>query len=150
MRIVIQRVRHASVSIEGHLHASIGPGLLVLVGVECGDQPQDADWLAAKTLQLRIFEDDAGKMNRSLREVNGEILVISQFTLLASSRKGNRPGYTRSALPAEAIPLYEHYLKALAQQNDKPVAAGIFGADMQVELTNDGPVTLILDSRLRE
>lgn len=150
MRIVIQRVRHASVSIEGEVHGSIGQGLLVLVGVENGDTIDDALWLADKTVALRIFNDENGVMNRSVIDIGGEVLSISQFTLTASTRKGNRPSHIRAAGHELATQLYEAYTDRVQQRLGRPVPTGVFGADMQVELLNDGPVTIIIDSRLRE
>ncbi len=150
MRIVIQRVRHASVSIEGEVHGSIGQGLLVLVGVENGDTIDDARWLADKTVALRIFNDENGVMNRSVIDIGGEVLSISQFTLTASTRKGNRPSYIRAAGHELATQLYEAYTDRVQQRLGRLVPTGVFGADMQVELLNDGPVTIIIDSRLRE
>ena len=150
MRIVIQRVQRAAVDIDGQRHSEIGHGLLVLVGVAQGDTLDDVHWLAAKTAQLRIFNDDAGVMNRSVTDVDGSILAVSQFTLTASTRKGNRPSYIHAAGHDLAIPLYEAYCDELAQLTGKPTGRGVFGADMQVSLVNDGPVTIIIDSRLRE
>ncbi len=150
MRIVIQRVLRASVSIDGATHSTIGPGLLVLVGVETGDTEADARWLADKTAALRIFPDDNGVMNRSVTDAGGELMAVSQFTLTASTRKGNRPSYIRAAAPDTSLPLYSDYCRILAERTGYPVATGVFGADMKVELVNDGPVTIIIDSRLRE
>lgn len=150
MRLVIQRVSRASVSISGELRASIGPGLMVLVGVAEGDTPDDARWLAAKTVAMRIFPDEAGVMNRSVIDTGGDILAVSQFTLNASTRKGNRPSYIRAAGHDLAIPLYELYSSECGRLTGHEVRTGVFGADMQVELINDGPVTIIIDSRLRE
>lgn len=150
MRLVVQRVSGASVSIGGSEYSRIGRGLLVLVGVENGDTPDDVAWLAAKTASLRVFPDDAGVMNRSVIDVGGDVLAVSQFTLLASTRKGNRPSYIRSASHELAVPLYESYCNALKNSIIGRVATGVFGADMQVELVNDGPVTIIIDSKLRE
>lgn len=150
MRIVIQRVTHASVSIGGELHSSIGPGLMVLVGVAGGDTADDAVWLAAKTVAMRIFADDAGVMNRSVADTGGDVLAVSQFTLNASTRKGNRPSYIRAAGHDVAVPLYELYCAEVSRLLGRPTATGVFGADMQVELVNDGPVTIIVDSKLRE
>lgn len=150
MRIVVQRVTEASVSIGGALHSRIGAGLLVLVGVEQGDTPADALWLADKTVALRIFSDDAGVMNRSVIDVGGQVLAVSQFTLTASTRKGNRPSYIRAAGHDLAVPLYEAYCTRVSEKLAAPVAKGVFGADMQVALVNDGPVTIIIDSKLRE
>ena len=150
MRIVIQRVTSASVSIEGNTVASIGPGLLILVGVEQGDSDSDAAWLASKTANLRIFDDAAGMMNLSVKDVAGEMLAVSQFTLTASTRKGNRPSYYRAAGHELAVPLYEKYCDLLAEECGKAVQKGVFGANMQVQLVNDGPVTIIMDSKLKE
>lgn len=150
MRIVIQRVSEASVSIDGAIKSSIGVGLMVLVGVEQGDTEADADWLAAKTAALRIFPDSEGVMNRSVIDCGGEILAVSQFTLTASTRKGNRPSYVRAAGHELAVPLYERYCQELQRLTGRPTAMGVFGADMQVALINDGPVTIIIDSRLKE
>ncbi len=150
MRLVIQRVQRASVTIDNQMVASIKAGLMILVGVENGDTEQDAAWLAAKTANMRIFNDEAGVMNRSVQEVNGELLAVSQFTLTASTRKGNRPAYIRAAGHETAIPMYEKYCELLAAECGRPVQRGVFGADMQVELINDGPVTIIIDSKLKE
>lgn len=150
MRAVLQRVRQASVAIAGPVRGQIGRGLLVLVAVEESDTAEDIEWLAGKIVRLRIFPDDAGLMNRSVQDIGGEILVISQFTLFASTKKGNRPSYLRSAKPEVAVPLYEQFKSRLAQDLGRPVATGEFGADMQVSLVNDGPVTLIIDSKNRE
>ncbi len=150
MRIVIQRVRHASVTVDNQAVSAIGQGLLVLVGVENGDTPADAEWLAAKTVALRIFDDADGVMNRSVLDIGGEVLAVSQFTLTASTRKGNRPSYIRAARGEEANTLYETYCQLVADRIGRPVGRGIFGADMQVSLLNDGPVTIIIDSRMRE
>jgi D-tyrosyl-tRNA(Tyr) deacylase len=150
MRAVIQRVSTANVSIENKIVGSIQQGLLVLLAIEETDGDDDLLWLSGKITRLRIFNDDAGLMNRSVMELNGGILLISQFTLFASTRKGNRPSYTRAARPEIAIPLYEKFIAQLTTDLGKPIQTGRFGADMQVSLTNDGPVTLIIDSRLRE
>jgi D-tyrosyl-tRNA(Tyr) deacylase len=150
MRAVIQRVSQASVVIEGSTKGSIGLGLVVLLAVEDADTPEDVEWLSGKIVRLRVFPDDNGVMNRSVQEAGGGILLISQFTLFASTRKGNRPSYSRSARPEIAIPLYDSFLRKLSEDLGKPVEAGEFGADMQVSLTNDGPVTIIMDSKLRE
>lgn len=150
MRIVIQRVTSASVSIEGNTVASIGSGLLILVGVEQGDSDSDAAWLASKTANLRIFDDAAGVMNLSVKDVVGELLAVSQFTLTASTRKGNRPSYYRAAGHELAVPLYEKFCDLLADECGKAVQKGVFGANMQVQLVNDGPVTIIMDSKLKE
>ena len=150
MRLVIQRVKKASVSIGGKEVSSIGKGLLVLVGVENGDTEEDMRWLVGKTVGLRIFDDDEGVMNRSVMDIGGDILAVSQFTLTASTRKGNRPSYIRAAGHDLAVPLYEKYCEALSTALGKEVGRGVFGADMQVSLLNDGPVTIIIDSRLKE
>lgn len=150
MRIVIQRVTQASVSVEPDYVRSIGKGLMILVGVERGDTADDIEYAARKTAMLRVFNDEAGVMNHSVTEINGELLAISQFTLLASTRKGNRPSYLRSAGGYEARDLYEAYCRRLAELAGREVKQGIFGADMAVELINDGPVTIIIDSRLCE
>ena len=150
MRAVIQRVSHASVSIGGNIQGQIARGLLVLLAVEDSDTADDIEWLSGKIVRLRIFPDDEGLMNRSVQEVGGEILLISQFTLFASTKKGNRPSYTRSARPEIAVPLYEQFKTRLRLDLGKPVQTGEFGADMQVTLVNDGPVTIIIDSKTRE
>lgn len=150
MRIVIQRVARASVTIDGTLHSSIGAGLMILVGVENGDTDEDVRWLTAKTASLRIFPDEQGVMNRSVTDCGGDVLAVSQFTLTASTRKGNRPSYIRAARHDLAVPLYEMYCCELGQIIGRKVQKGVFGADMAVELINDGPVTIIIDSKLRE
>ena len=150
MRLVIQRVSEASVTVEGECISSIGRGLLVFVGVENGDTEQDAAWLAAKTAALRIFDDEEGVMNRSVVDVDGGLLAVSQFTLTASTRKGNRPSYIRAAGHGLAVPLYERFCQLLSEAAGRPVQRGMFGADMKVRLLNDGPVTIIIDSRLKE
>ena len=150
MRALIQRVSQAEVSIDGHTHCSIGNGLLVFVGVEHSDTAEDAAWLASKVAALRIFDDASGVMNLDLRQAGGEALVVSQFTLHASTRKGNRPSYIRSAREDVAVPLYENFVHALESALARGVARGVFGADMQVGLVNDGPVTIWIDSRSRE
>ena len=150
MRLVIQRVSEASVTVDGECIASIGRGLLILAGVENGDTEQDAAWLAAKAAALRIFDDEDGVMNRSVVDVDGGLLAVSQFTLTASTRKGNRPSYIRAAGHELAVPLYERFCQLLSDASGRPVQRGIFGADMKVRLLNDGPVTIIIDSRLKE
>lgn len=150
MRIVIQRVREAAVAIGGVTVSSIGPGLLVLVGVREGDTLDDVAWLVKKTVNLRIFNDEAGVMNRSVLDTGGEVLAVSQFTLNASTRKGNRPSYVHAAGHEVAVPLYNAYCDQLDQALGKRVGRGVFGADMQVTLVNDGPVTIIIDSVLKE
>ena len=147
MRILMQRVSSASVTINGVIHSSIGPGLLVLVGVEDADGPQDAEWLAGKTARMRIFSDAAGLMNASVQDTGGDVLVVSQFTLHAATKKGNRPSFIRAARPEKAIPLYQSYCQNLEAILGKPVPTGVFGADMQVSLVNDGPVTIWMDSK---
>lgn len=150
MRAVIQRVSAASVAVTGRLTGSIQNGLLVLLAVEETDTAADLEWLTGKIVRLRIFNDDDGLMNHSVQEVAGEILVVSQFTLFASTKKGNRPSYTRSARPEIAVPMYEQFITRLAQDLGKPVQTGEFGAHMDVNLVNDGPVTIIIDSKSRE
>jgi D-tyrosyl-tRNA(Tyr) deacylase len=150
MRAVIQRVSEASVKIEGRSVSQIGCGLLVLLGVEEGDTADDVAWLSGKVAKLRIFSDPEGKMNQSVTEAGGEIIVVSQFTLHASTKKGNRPSFLKSAAPAVSEPLYEQFCAALERETTKPVGRGIFGADMKVALVNDGPVTILIDSRARE
>lgn len=147
MRVVLQRVLSASVSIEGIVYSRIGKGMLLLTGFEATDTSEDLQWLCDKIVQLRIFSDEAGKMNVSVQEIQGELLVVSQFTLFASTRKGNRPSFIQAAPPLLAETLYQQFITALEKALNKPVATGVFGADMQVELLNDGPVTLILDSK---
>lgn len=150
MRTVIQRVSRASVTIDGRVESAIGTGLLILLGIEPADTPEDIAWLSGKISRLRVFGDDAGLMNRSVQEVGGGVLVVSQFTLFASTKKGNRPSFTEAARPEIAIPLYEAFLRQLGADVGQPVAAGRFGADMKVELVNDGPVTIWIDSKRRE
>jgi len=150
MRVVIQRVQNASVSIEKKLFSSIEKGLLILVGIEEADNAEDIDWLCRKIIDLRIFADTEGKMNLSVKDVDGDILVISQFTLHASTKKGNRPSYLKAAKPETAIPLYESFTTVLSNLYQKPVKTGVFGADMQVSLVNDGPVTICIDSKNKE
>ena len=150
MRAVIQRVASAGVTIDGRTTAQSGPGLLVLLGIAAGDTPADGDWLARKIAALRIFPDGEHRMNRSVVDAGGEVLVVSQFTLIASTRKGTRPSFNDAAPPPEAIPLYETFLGQMENALGRPVTCGEFGASMQVALVNDGPVTLVIDSRLRE
>jgi len=150
MRVVIQRVSHASVTIGGRIKAAIGSGLLVLVGIEDADKTDDSTWLSGKIVNLRIFNDDAGVMNLSVKEISGDILLISQFTLHAETKKGNRPSYIRASKPEHAIPLYRQMIDQLGKELGKPVLTGEFGADMKVELLNDGPVTIWIDSKNRE
>lgn len=150
MRVVIQRVSKASVTIDNQLKASIGQGLLILVGIEDADTEEDITWLCAKITNLRIFGDDDGLMNKSLLDIDGALLVVSQFTLFASTKKGNRPSYLRSARPDIAIPLYERFVAQLSEAAQRTVQTGEFGADMKVELLNDGPVTIVIDSKNRD
>jgi len=150
MRLVIQRVSEASVTIEGTVNGAIGRGLLVLIGIEAADTNEDVDWLVQKTVSMRIFPDAEGKMNCSLADINGEMLVISQFTLHASTKKGNRPSFIQAARPEQAIPLYESFIAKCNEAGVSSVKTGIFGADMKVALVNDGPVTITIDSKNRE
>ena len=150
MRAVVQRVREASVSVEGQTIGAIGPGLLVLCGITGTDGEMDRDWLARKIVSLRILNDEEGVMNRSLGEVGGALLAVSQFTLFASTRKGARPSYSAAAPPEIAAPMFASFVQALERESGRPVATGQFGADMKVSLVNDGPVTIWLDSALRE
>lgn len=150
MRTVIQRVSHASVTIDGTCKSKIGRGLLVLVGVEDVDSQEDVDWLCGKIVNLRIFNDENGVMNRSVRDIDGEILVISQFTLFAATKKGNRPSYIRASKPDIAVPLYESFCTTLREALGKEIGTGRFGADMKVELLNDGPVTICIDTKNKE
>jgi D-tyrosyl-tRNA(Tyr) deacylase len=147
MKLVIQRVSKASVTIEGEKVASIENGLLILLGIVNEDSSEDIKWLSNKTVNLRIFADGEGVMNKSLKDTNGDIIVVSQFTLHASTKKGNRPSYIKAAKPEVAIPLYKSFLKQLESDLGKPVQTGAFGADMKVELINDGPVTIIMDTK---
>jgi len=146
MRLVIQRVREAQVTVEGQVTGQIGPGLLVLVGFAPTDAPASLAWMGRKLVQLRIFGDANGQMNRSVLDTGGQVLVVSQFTLLADARKGNRPSYSGAAPPPVAEPLYQQFVALVAAELGQPVPTGIFGADMQVSLVNDGPVTIVLDS----
>ena len=150
MRAVVQRVAEASVTIKGQIRGAIQAGLLILLAVEEADTPEDIEWLSGKIVRLRIFSDDQGMMNRSLQEAGGDILLISQFTLFASTKKGNRPSYSRAARPEIAVPLFEAFTRKLSEDLGKPVQTGEFGADMKVSLVNDGPVTVIIDSKNRE
>jgi D-tyrosyl-tRNA(Tyr) deacylase len=150
MRLLIQRVKNASVEIDGKIKSSINRGLLLFIGIEEADNAEDIDWLCAKVSKLRIFNDENDVMNLSISEINGEFLVISQFTLHAMTKKGNRPSYIRAARPEQAIPLYEKFLLKLANESGLKVYSGEFGADMQVSLINDGPVTILIDSKNRE
>lgn len=150
MRVVVQRVTSASVNIGGRPKSSIGKGLLVLLGIGPDDNSTDADWLVKKVAQLRVFDDESGVMNLSVGDVDGEVLIVSQFTLMASYKKGNRPSYIHAAHPTLAIPLYEYFCKKMSQTIGKEVGTGEFGADMQVSLVNDGPVTICMDSKYPE
>ena len=150
MRVVVQRVKRASVTIGGELHSSIGRGLLILLGVEESDELSELEWLVKKCANLRIFDDENGVMNRSLLDVGGEAMVVSQFTLLASTKKGNRPSYIRAAGHEGAVPMYEAFCRRFSEEIGQQVATGVFGADMQVELVNDGPVTIWMDTKNKE
>lgn len=150
MRVVIQRVSEASVTIDGKVHAKIGKGLLVLVGIEDADGQDDIAWISSKMVQLRVFDDENGVPNISVKDIDSEIMLISQFTLHASTKKGNRPSYIRASKPVAAVPLYEKLIKQIENDLGKPIATGVFGADMQVGLLNDGPVTIIMDTKQRE
>lgn len=150
MRAVIQRVSRASVTADGVFRASIGNGLLVLAGIEDADTPEDISWLSSKIVNLRIFNDANGVMNESVLDQNGDIILVSQFTLHASTKKGNRPSYIRASKPDIAIPLYEKLVLQLSSDLGKPVGTGVFGADMKVDLLNDGPVTIVIDTKNRE
>lgn len=150
MIAVIQRVTEASVTIENKINASIDSGLLVLIGIEDADVQEDIDWLAQKIVNLRIFNDETGVMNISVKDNGGDIIVVSQFTLHASTKKGNRPSYLKASKPDVAIPLYENFVQTISTQLGKPVQTGIFGADMKVNLLNDGPVTIIIDTKNRQ
>jgi D-aminoacyl-tRNA deacylase len=150
MRVVIQRVSQASVTIHNNIRASIGKGLLVLVGIEDADKQEDIEWISNKIVQLRIFDDSAGVMNCSIKETGGDIILVSQFTLQAATKKGNRPSYIRASKPDVAIPVYEKLMMQLEKDLGKPIGTGIFGADMKVALVNDGPVTIVIDSKNKE
>jgi D-tyrosyl-tRNA(Tyr) deacylase len=150
MRLVIQRVSSASVKVDGSVVSEIGNGLLILAGIEDADSAEDIDWLVKKVCQLRIFSDSEGVMNLSVQDVSGEMIVVSQFTLHASTKKGNRPSYIRAARPETAIPLYEKLVSEFSETLGKPIGTGIFGAHMEVSLVNDGPVTIIIDSKNKE
>ncbi|UKJ08479.1 D-aminoacyl-tRNA deacylase [Solitalea lacus] len=150
MRAVIQRVSEASVKIDGIIKGEIKTGFMVLLGIEEADTQEDVEWLSQKIANMRVFGDENGLMNKSLADVSGNVLLISQFTLFASTKKGNRPGFTRSAKPEKAIPLYEYFIKSLEMLLNKKVATGEFGADMKVSLVNDGPVTITMDTKNKE
>lgn len=150
MRLIIQRVKSASVTIENSIFSSINSGLMVLVGIEDADDENDADWLTQKLINMRIFSDSDGKMNLSVKDTKGEILIVSQFTLHASTQKGNRPSFIKAARPEKAIPLYEYFIKKINLELGSACKTGVFGADMKVELINDGPVTIFIDSKNKE
>ena len=150
MRIIIQRVRNASVTINGQLHSSIGQGMMILVGIEDADNEEDIAFLVKKVAAMRIFDDENGVMNLSVMDIGGEVLVVSQFTLHASTKKGNRPSYIKAAKPDISVPLYERFCEELSTALGKPVKTGVFGADMQCALINDGPVTIFMDSKNKE
>ena len=150
VRAVIQRVSEATVRVDGEVAGSIGPGMLVLLGVEREDTEHDRDWLAERLLKIRIFEDEEGRMNRNILDAGGQTMVVSQFTLFGSIKKGSRPSYNRAADPAEAIPLYESFVEKMSSLLGSEVATGVFGAEMKVDLSNDGPVTLVIDSKNKE
>lgn len=150
MKVVIQRVSKASVTVDEKITANIQKGLLVLIGIEDADTQEDIDWLVGKIIKMRIFGDENDVMNCSVQDIDGDIIVVSQFTLHASTKKGNRPSYIKASKPEFAIPMYENFVKALEKEFQKKVQTGIFGADMKVSLLNDGPVTIVMDSRNRE
>lgn len=150
MRVVIQRVQHASVTINGTIKSAIKQGLLILVGIEDRDTEEDADWLCHKITGLRVFDDEEGVMNRSIMDIHGEMLVVSQFTLMASYKKGNRPSYIRASKHEHAVPLYEYFCNTLSHTLGRTIGTGEFGADMKVELLNDGPVTICMDTHNKE
>lgn len=150
MRVIIQRVNHASIKIQNQVHSEIQKGLLILLGIETEDTLEDAEWLVKKIISLRIFSDDDGKMNLDIKQINGDILLVSQFTLHAQTKKGNRPSYIRSARPEQAIPLYEKVIELFSVEYGKQIFTGKFGADMKVNLENDGPVTIFIDSKNKE
>lgn len=150
MRAVIQRVTFASCKVDGKITGEINSGFLVLLGIEDADSKEDLEWLAQKIANMRVFSDENGLMNKSLADIDGNILLVSQFTLFASTKKGNRPGFTRAARPDKAIPLYEEMKKQLSKLIGKKIACGIFGADMKIELLNDGPVTIVIDTKQKE
>lgn len=150
MRAVIQRVLKASVSVHGNIHSETKAGMMILLGVDVEDTDEDLEWLAGKIARLRIFDDEEGVMNKDIIEVSGEIMLVSQFTLLASTKKGNRPSYIKAARPEQAVPLYEKMCDTLAKLTQRPVKTGAFGEEMQIELINNGPVTIFMDSKNRE
>jgi D-aminoacyl-tRNA deacylase len=150
LRAIIQRVTHARITIDGSVKSAMGNGLLVLLGIEDSDGPEDIQWLSNKIINLRIFDDDAGVMNRSLVETGGELMLVSQFTLFASTKKGNRPSYSRASKPDTAIPIYEAMIRQIQKDLGRPIQTGVFAADMKVELLNDGPVTIGMDTKNKE
>ncbi|MCQ2238945.1 MAG: D-aminoacyl-tRNA deacylase [Bacteroidaceae bacterium] len=150
MRVVIQRVKEASVTINGVIKSEIKVGFMILLGIEESDNQEDIDWLCKKITALRVFDDEQGVMNKSIMDINGEILLVSQFTLMASTKKGNRPSYIKAAKPEISIPLYEDFCKTLTASLGKPIGTGEFGADMKVSLINDGPVTICMDTKNKE
>lgn len=150
MRTVVQRVKQASVTVNGSAVSAIGQGLLLLLGIEAADTEEDIQWLSRKVLGLRIFDDEEGVMNRNIQDVGGDIIVVSQFTLMASYKKGNRPSWIRAAGHEHAVPMYERFVEVLSEGLGKPVGTGVFGAEMQVELINDGPVTICMDTKNKE
>jgi len=150
MRAILQRVTQASCTVDEQITGEIGNGFLVLLGIEDADTPEDLEWLAQKIANIRVFGDENGLMNKSIGDSNGDILLISQFTLFASTKKGNRPGFTRAARPEKAIPMYEEMIKQLSAMLNKKIQCGIFGADMKINLLNDGPVTIIIDTKNKE
>ena len=150
MRTVVQRVKLASVTVNGSVVSAIGQGLLLLLGIEAADTEEDIQWLSHKVLGLRIFDDEEGVMNRNIQDVGGDIIVVSQFTLMASYKKGNRPSWIRAAGHEHAVPMYERFVEVLSEGLGKPVGTGVFGAEMQVELINDGPVTICMDTKNKE
>ncbi|MBA2612881.1 MAG: D-tyrosyl-tRNA(Tyr) deacylase [Bacteroidetes bacterium] len=150
MRLVLQRVKKANVSIHDALYSSINAGFLILVGIESDDTNNDIEWLCSKVCNMRVFADAEGKLNLDIKQINGELLIVSQFTLYASTKKGNRPSFIKAAQPEVAIPLYEQFISVIEKLLGKPVKTGQFGADMQIELINDGPVTILLDSKNKE
>jgi len=150
MRTVVQRVKQASVTVNGSVVSAIGQGLLLLLGIEATDTEEDIQWLSHKVLGLRIFDDEEGVMNRNIQDVGGDIIVVSQFTLMASYKKGNRPSWIRAAGHEHAVPMYERFVEVLSEGLGKPVGTGVFGAEMQVELINDGPVTICMDTKNKE
>jgi D-tyrosyl-tRNA(Tyr) deacylase len=150
MRLVIQRVKKALVKIDDEIHSQINTGLLVLVGIEEHDTLEDIEWLTLKTINMRLFSDTEGKMNLDLKQINGDVLLVSQFTLHASTKKGNRPSFIKAARPEKAIPLYQNLIKEFEKTLEKPIKTGVFGANMEINLINDGPVTIFIDSKIRE